>query len=73
MRQDENQSFDKFVTTWKKVATFINLSKKELKYMLIKSLRDEMVLEFFNYLEQLLSEMIMSMIQKEKHMVKIDS
>jgi len=30
--------------------------------MLIKSLRDEMILEFFNYLEQPLSEMIMSMI-----------
>ena len=51
MRQDENQSFDEFVTTWKKVATLINLSEKVLKHMLIKSLRDEMVLEFFNYLE----------------------
>jgi len=61
MRQDENKSFDEFVT-WKKVATFINLSEKELKHMLIKSLRDEMVLEFFNYLEQPLSEMITSMI-----------
>jgi len=51
MRQDKNQSFDEFVTTWKKVATFIKLSDKELKHMLIKSLRDEMVLELFNYLE----------------------
>jgi len=40
--------------------------------MLIKSLQDEMILEFFNYLEQPLSEMILSMIQKEKHMVKIN-
>jgi len=73
MRQGENQSFDKFVTSWKKITTFINLSEKELKHMLVKSLRDEMILEFFNYLEQPLSEMIMSMIRKEKHMVKISS
>ena len=39
--------------------------------MMIKSLRDEMILEFFNYLEQPLPEMILSMLQKEKHLVKI--
>jgi len=39
--------------------------------MLIKSLRDEMILEFFNYLEQPLPEMILSMLRKEKHLVKI--
>jgi len=39
--------------------------------MLIKSLRDEMILEFFNYLEQPLPEMILSIIQKKKHLVKI--
>jgi len=39
--------------------------------MLIKSLRDEMILEFFSYLEQPLLEMILSMLQKEKHLVKI--
>jgi len=41
------------------------------KKMLIKSLIDEMILEFFNYLEQSLSEMILSMLRKEKHLVKI--
>jgi len=71
MRQGENQSFDEFVIAWKKVAMFIKLNEKELKYMLIKSLWDEMILEFFNYLEQSLLEMILSMIQKEKHLVKI--
>jgi len=71
MRQGENQSFDEFVIAWKKVALFIKLNEKELKYMLIKSLRDEMILDFFNYLEQPLLEMILSMLQKEKHMVKI--
>jgi len=30
-----------------------------------------MILEFFNYLEQPLLEMILSMIQKEKHLLKI--
>lgn len=30
-----------------------------------------MLLEFFNYLEQPLFEMILSMVQKEKHMVKV--
>lgn len=64
MRQGENQSFDEFVKAWRKIAKFINLSEKELKHMLIKSLRDEMILEFFNYLEQPLFEMIMYMIQK---------
>jgi len=39
--------------------------------MLIKSLRDEMILEFFNYLEQPLPKMILSMLQKEKHLVKL--
>ena len=39
--------------------------------MLIKSLRDEMILELFNYLEQPLPEMILSMLRKEKHLVKI--
>jgi len=39
--------------------------------MLIKSFWDEMILEFFNYLEQPLPKMILSMIQKEKCMVKI--
>ena len=39
--------------------------------MLIKSIRDEMMLEFFNYLDQPLSKMINSMIQKEQHMMKI--
>jgi len=39
--------------------------------MLIKSLRYEMILEFFNYLEQPLLEMILSMLQKEKNLVKI--
>jgi len=39
--------------------------------MLIKSLRDEMILDFFNYLEKPLSEMILSIIQQEKHLVKI--
>jgi len=38
MRQQENQSFENFVTAWKKVAGFINLNEKELKQMLIKSL-----------------------------------
>jgi len=71
MKQQENQSFENFVTAWRKVAGFINLNEKELKHMLIKSLRDEMVLELFNYLEQPLSEMILSMIQKEKHLEKI--
>ena len=71
MRQGENQSFDEFMTTWKKVVILIKLSEKELKQMLIKSLRDEMILEFFNYLEQPLPKMILSMIQKEKHLVKI--
>ena len=73
MRKGENQSFDEFVTTWKNIATFINLNENELKHMLIKSLRDEMILRFFNYLEQPLFDMIMSMIQKEKHMVKNSS
>jgi len=62
MKQQENQSFEKFVIAWKKVARFINLNEKELKQMLIKSLRDEMILEFFNYLEQPLPEMILSML-----------
>jgi len=31
MRQQENQSFEDFVTTWKKVAEFIKLNEKELK------------------------------------------
>ena len=53
MRQQENQSFEDFVIAWKRVAGFIKLNEKELKQMLIKSLRDEMVLEFFNYLENL--------------------
>jgi len=39
--------------------------------MLINSLRDEMILKFFNYLEQPLPKMIILMIKKEKHMVKI--
>jgi len=39
--------------------------------MLIKSLRDEMILEFFNYLKQPLPEMILSMLLKEKHLMKI--
>jgi len=39
--------------------------------MLIKSLIHEMLLEFFNYLEQSLPEMILSMLRKEKHLVKI--
>jgi len=30
-----------------------------------------MILEFFNYLEQPLSKMILSMLRKEKHLVKI--
>jgi len=46
MRQGENQSFNKFVIEWKRIATFINLSEKELKHMLVKSLRNEMILEF---------------------------
>jgi len=71
MRQGENQSFDEYVIAWKKVVIFIKLNEKELKHMLIKSLRDEMLLEFFNYLEQPLSKMILSMIQKENHLVKI--
>jgi len=62
MKQQENQSFENFVIAWKKVAMFINLNEKELKKMLIKSLRDEMILEFFNYLEQSLSKMILSML-----------
>jgi len=62
MKQQENQSFENFMTAWRKVARFINLNEKELKHMLIKSLRDEMILEFFNYLEQPLLEMILSMI-----------
>lgn len=62
MRQQENQSFENFVTAWKKVSGFIKLNEKELKQMLIKSLRDEMILEFFNYLEQPLPEMILSML-----------
>ena len=51
MRQGKNQSFEEFVVAWKKVVTYIELSEKELKQMLIKSLRDEVMLEFFNYLE----------------------
>jgi len=39
--------------------------------MLIKSLRDEMILEFFNYLEKPLPEMILLIIQKENDLVKI--
>jgi len=31
MRQQENQSFEYFVTAWKKVAGFIKLNEKELK------------------------------------------
>lgn len=53
------------------MATYIKLSEKELKKMLIKSLRDDAMLEIFNYLEQPLSEMILSMIRKEKHLMKI--
>jgi len=30
-----------------------------------------MILEFFNYLEQPLPEMILSMLRKEKHLMKI--
>lgn len=30
MRQDKNQSFDKFVTTWKKVETFVNLNESRI-------------------------------------------
>lgn len=51
MRQGESQSFSEFIIAWKKIATFINLGEKELKQILIKSLKDEMLLEFFNYLE----------------------
>lgn len=54
------------------MATYIELNEKELKQMLIKSLRDDVIIEFFNYLEQPLSEMILSMIRKEKHLIKID-
>ena len=31
MRQQENQSFEDFVTAWKKVVRFIKLNEKELK------------------------------------------
>ena len=31
MRQQENQSFENFVTAWKKVVGFIKLNKKEIK------------------------------------------
>ena len=62
MKQRENQSFNEFVTEWKKIAIFINLNEKEIKQMLIRSIRDEMMLEFFNYLEQPLLKMINSMI-----------
>lgn len=58
---------------WKKIEIFINLNEKELRQMLIKSIRDEMMLKFFNYLEQPLAEIINSMIWKEQHMVKIGS
>jgi len=71
MKQGENQSFDEFVIAWKRTTTFINISEKELKHMLVKSLRNEMILEFLNYLEQPLSKMIMSMVDKEKHLLKI--
>jgi len=65
MKQGENQLFNKFIAKWKKIAKFINLNEKELKHMLINSISDEMLLEFFNYLDQSLLEMINSMIQKE--------
>jgi len=31
MRQGENQSFEEFMTAWKKMAVFIKLNEKELK------------------------------------------
>lgn len=51
MKQGKNQSFEEFVIAWKKVVTYIELSEKELKQMFIKSLKDDVMLEFFNYLE----------------------